>query len=104
MRHSERSEESHHEIQDEILRLANSKLKLAQDDDWGASPYATLPLQPQTLSRLARAFSGYFAEYHLSEPVDDRRHRVIGRYPALLKIEQLIVADLRSRRLMFDLS
>src|SRR5215510_6383556 len=47
-------------------------------------------------------FHGELLQHFLAEAVDDQGHRVLGRQAALPAIEELVLADLRGRRLMLD--
>ena len=45
---------------------------------------------------------GQLAEHFLAEPVDDQRQRILIAEAPLPAIEQLVLADLRGRGLVFD--
>src|SRR5689334_10613363 len=63
------------------------------------------PLQThrQELLCLDGEFHRQFLQHILAEPVDDQVHRILFRQPSLTAIEQLVLGDLRSRRLVFHL-
>src|SRR6202040_3029085 len=56
----------------------------------------------EQLLRFDREFHRQLFQHFLAEAVDDQRHGVLGAEPALPAIEQLILADLRRRRLVLD--
>src|SRR5262245_51799676 len=64
---------------------------------------ASLQADAEELLRLDREFHRQLAEDFLAEAVHDHRHRVLGRDAALPAVEDLIVADLGYRRLVFHL-
>src|SRR5919199_1241541 len=63
---------------------------------------APLQRDPEQLLRLQRKLHRQLLEHFLAEAADDHRHRLLGRQPALLEIEDLIFPDLRRRRLVLD--
>src|SRR5882724_4127112 len=63
---------------------------------------AALEAHGEQLLRLDREFHRQLLEHFLAKPVDDQRDRILGAQPALAAVEQLILADLRSRRLVLD--
>src|SRR5262245_10398119 len=64
---------------------------------------ATLQADAEELLRLDCELHRQLAEDLATEAVDDHRHRVLGRDPALLAVEDLVLADLRHRRLVLEL-
>ena len=73
--------------------------------------HASLPVpQPTAPSRLTdkqvlrfdRELHRQLLEHRLAEAVDDHVHRVLLRDPAAAAIEELVVGDLRGRRLVLD--
>src|ERR1700730_697547 len=56
----------------------------------------------EQLLRFDGQLHGELLQHFLAEAVDDQRQRVLLLEAALLAIEQLIVADLRGRRLVLD--
>src|SRR5438045_433058 len=56
----------------------------------------------QELLRLDRELHRQLLQHLFAEPVDDQRQRVFVGKPALAAVEQLVLADLRGRRLAFD--
>src|SRR5262245_56707775 len=65
-----------------------------------ASANAAFPADAHQLLGLDREFHRQLLQHLLAETVDDERYRVLGRQAALPAIEQLILADLRGRRLV----
>ena len=57
----------------------------------------------EQLLRLDRELHRQLAEHFLAEAVDDHVDGVLGRDAALLAVEDLVLADLRRRRLVLDL-
>src|SRR6266498_3997472 len=62
---------------------------------------AAFQLQSQKSLRLDRKLHRQMQENVFAKTVDDQRHRVFLRNTTLLQIEQLLLANLRSRGLMF---
>src|SRR5882724_2851243 len=67
-----------------------------------ASADAALEADAEQLLRLDGELHRQVLQYLAAEAVDDRGDRVFRRKPALPAIEQLVVADLRGRRLVLD--
>src|ERR1051326_6417241 len=63
---------------------------------------ASFQTYPQQLLRFDGEFHGQFLEHFLAEPVDDHVYRVLRRDPALVAVENLVLADLRGGRLVLD--
>src|SRR6266705_1124277 len=61
---------------------------------------AAFEADPQQALSLNREFHRQLLEDFLAEAVDDHRHRVFGRQAPLLRIEDLVLADLRRGRLV----
>jgi hypothetical protein len=61
-----------------------------------------LELQAEELRRLDGELHRQLLEHRLAEAVDDHRDRFLGADAALREIEQLVLADLRRRRLVLD--
>src|SRR5262249_39725408 len=67
-----------------------------------ASADAAFEAHGEQLLRLDREFHRQLLEHFLAEPVDDQRDGILGTQTTLSAIEQLILADLRSRRFVLD--
>src|SRR6476661_9055327 len=81
-----------------------SSTKRSSCDSRGAveSTDAALERDAEELLRLERELHRELLEYVLAESGDDHRHRVLSRDAALREIEDLILADLRRRRLVLQ--
>src|SRR5258708_19713603 len=65
---------------------------------WGrASSDTPLEADPEKPLRLDGELHRQLFEDLLAEAVDDHRHRVLGRYPPLPRVEDLVLPDLRRR-------
>src|ERR1700732_4084919 len=81
---------------------STSGLLFLQGKDRTPSSDAAFEAHRQQLLRFDREFHRQLFQHFLAEAVDDQRHRVLGAEPALPAIEQLVLADLRGRRLVLD--
>src|SRR6266513_3555477 len=61
------------------------------------SAYASFECDAEQLLRFNRELHRQFLENLATETADDHRHRVLGTHSALLAVEDLVLADLRSR-------
>src|SRR5579863_1994813 len=66
------------------------------------SPDAAFEADGEELLRFDRELHRQFLQHVLAEAVDDQGQRVLVLDAALAAIKQLVVADLRGRRLMLD--
>src|SRR5678815_1824751 len=64
---------------------------------------AALQRNAQKLLCFDGEFHRQLLEHFLAEAIDDQAHRVFGRNAALSAIKDLVLADLRRRRLVLDL-
>ena len=84
----------------ENLMLADAGVKVSD-----VQHHPTLPsrLTLRSRWRLDRELHRQLLEHLAAEAVDDHGHRVLFGDPPLAAVEQLVLADLRRRRLVFDL-
>src|SRR5437588_3003323 len=68
----------------------------------GSLTDAAFEADGQQLLRLDRELHRQLLQHLFAEAVDDQRQRVFVRKAALAAVEQLVLADLRGRRLVFD--
>src|SRR6476661_6790558 len=66
------------------------------------SAYASFARNAEQLLRFDRELHGQLLEDFATESAHDHRHRVLRAYSALLAVEDLILADLGSRRLVLQ--
>src|SRR3982075_2660304 len=66
------------------------------------SAYASFERNAEELLRFDREFHRQLLENFAAEAAHDHRHRVLGAHSALLAVEDLILADLRRRRLVLQ--
>src|SRR6185369_784943 len=67
------------------------------------SPHAAFEVDSEQLLRLDGEFHRQLAEDLLAEAAHDHRHRVFARDAALPGVKELVLTDLRGRRLVLDL-
>src|SRR5205823_10310306 len=67
-----------------------------------SSPDAAFEADGEELLRLDRELHRQLLQDVPAEPVDDQRQRILVGETALAAIEQLVLADLRGRRLVLD--
>ena len=76
---------------------------LTQHSAISTSPDRSLEAHPQQLLRLDGELHRQLLEDFLAEAVHDHVDRILFRDAALLAVEELVLADLRGRRLVLDL-